>query len=178
MDKILVVIDMQNDFVTGSLRNEEAIRIIPSVKRKIEEELKKDVRVYFTQDTHFPSYLSSEEGKNLPVEHCIGGSWGWEIIPELKEYAKDLRCGVYSKYTFGSTDLGKRLSAKYIKEIEIIGICTDICVISNALLLKAFCPEAHIVVDASCCAGVTPESHKTALEAMKACQIEIREEYL
>ena len=173
MDKILVVIDMQNDFVTGSLRNEDAIRIIPNVEKKIEEALASEIPVYFTQDTHYPNYLSLEEGKNLPVEHCIAGTWGWEIIPELKEYAENMRCGVYQKYTFGCTNLGERLSDKYIKEIEIIGICTDICVISNALLLKAFCPNAHIVVDASCCAGVTPESHRTALEAMKACQIEI-----
>ena len=174
MDKILIVIDMQNDFVTGSLRNEDAIRIIPNVEKKIEDTLNADIPIYFTQDTHFHNYLDTEEGVNLPVRHCNKDSWGQEIIPELQKYANNPLCVMYEKDTFGCVALGERLSRLGpIKEIEIIGVCTDICVISNALLLKAFCPNAHIVVDASCCAGVTPESHRTALEAMKACQIEI-----
>ncbi len=174
MDKILIVIDMQNDFVTGSLRNEEAIRIVPNVEKKIEEAINVDIPVYFTQDTHLHTYLDTEEGINLPIPHCIEGSWGQEIIPELQKYANNPLCVMYEKDTFGCAALGERLSRLgLIKEIEIVGVCTDICVISNALLLKAFCPNTHIVVDASCCAGVTPESHKTALDAMRTCQIEI-----
>ena len=171
--KILVVVDMQNDFVTGALRNEEAIKIVPHVVEKIKEESEKGTEVIFTKDTHDAGYLESEEGKNLPVEHCIQGTKGWEIIEELSSFAGQQ----IDKPTFGSVELGNVLKKKdaeeKITEVELIGICTDICVISNALLVKAFLPNAHIKVDEKCCAGVTPESHRTALEALKACHVEI-----
>lgn len=180
--KILVVVDMQNDFVTGALRNEEAIKIIPNVVKKIDQALKNDdVNLIFTKDFHEDEdYLETEEGKNLPIKHCINGTEGMNIIPEImalfgnKEYSYT----TFHKNTFGCISLGNSLkylneNTEPITEVELIGVCTDICVISNALLIKAFLPNAHIIVDASCCAGVTPENHKTALDAMRACQIEI-----
>ncbi|MBS6521060.1 MAG: cysteine hydrolase [Clostridiales bacterium] len=167
--KILIVVDMQNDFVTGSLGTKEAVEVVPNVKKKIEEYLKNRDRIIFTKDTHQSNYLDTQEGRNLPVEHCIIYSHGWEIIPELKLYAKE----VFSKRTFGSVELAKELLESDYDEIEIVGLCTDICVVSNALLLKAFAPELKITVDASCCAGVRPETHKAALETMKMCQINV-----
>ena len=187
--KVLVVVDMQNDFVTGALRNEEAIKIVPNVVKKIDQALKDDnVNLVFTKDLHEDEdYLNTEEGKNLPVKHCINGTEGQDIIPEIKAllYDKKCRCTIFHKNTFGCVGLGNSLktineneNTDPITEVELIGVCTDICVISNALLIKAFIPNVHIVVDASCCAGVTPESHKNALKAMKACQIEIINEDL
>ena len=171
--KVLIVVDMQNDFVTGALRNEDAIRIVPDVVKKVKSEKEKGTRILFTRDTHQQNYLSTEEGKNLPVEHCIEGTKGWEIIDELAGLARE----TIDKPTFGSVELGNALQRinqeEEISEVELIGICTDICVISNALLSKAFLPDAHIKVCAACCAGVTEESHRTALEAMKACHVEI-----
>lgn len=185
--KVLVVVDMQNDFVTGALRNEEAIKIVPNVVKKIDQAIDdENINLVFTKDLHEDeNYLETEEGKNLPVKHCINGTEGQNIIPEImalfgnREYSYT----TFHKDTFGCTGLGNSLkylneNTEPITEVELIGICTDICVISNALLIKAFVPNAHIVVDASCCAGVTPESHKNALEAMKACQIEIINEDL
>ena len=172
--KILIVVDMQNDFTYGALRNEDAIAIIPNVSAKVKSALDEGTDVIFTRDTHTEEYMNTEEGRNLPVPHCIEGSSGWEIIDELKPYEKEA-AAVIDKYTFGSDKLGKLLSEKYsdVEEAELIGICTDICVISNALLTKAFLPNAHVKVDASCCAGVTPDSHNTALNAMKACHVEV-----
>ena len=166
--KILIVVDMQNDFVTGSLGTKEAVEVVPNVKKKIEEYLKNRDRIIFTKDTHQSNYLDTQEGRNLPVEHCIIYSHGWEIIPELKLYAKE----VFTKRTFGSVELAKEILESDYDEIEIVGLCTDICVVSNALLLKAFAPELKITVDASCCA-VRPETHKAALETMKMCQINV-----
>ncbi len=175
MRKLLIVVDMQNDFVTGALRNEEAIRIVPNVVSKIERELAEGTELIFTRDTHGEDYMETEEGRNLPVPHCLYGSEGWEIIDELKKYAESSR--VLDKITFGSRDLGRLVSdmdrEQAIDQVELIGICTDICVISNALLVKAFLPNVPISVDPSCCAGVTPESHDTALAAMRACHIRI-----
>ena len=171
MKKVLVVVDMQRDFTYGALRNEEAIKIIPGVAEKVKEALSEGVEVIFTFDTHEKDYLKTEEGKNLPVEHCVRDTEGWKLVEELESYAKEGACIV--KDTFGSVSLGKALQKIDPDEIELIGICTDICVISNALLSKAFCPNAHIKVDAALCAGVTKESHHTALEAMKACHIEV-----
>lgn len=175
MQEILVVVDMQNDFVTGPLGTPEARTILPKVAEKVKNF---PGRVLFTRDTHEENYLESREGKALPVPHCIRGSRGWEICPELETLRKE---EPVDKPTFGSTGLGEVLRAadqygEKIGKITLVGVCTDICVISNALLLRAFLPEAEIAVDAACCAGVTPESHQTALRAMKACQIAIENE--
>ena len=187
--KYLVVVDMQNDFIDGALGTQEAQAVVPKVVKKIEEF---DGTVMWTQDTHDSNYLSTQEGQLLPVEHCIGGSNGWKLHPSVEEAiirkeGKFTSHGPFLKCTFGSYDLGDTLQDEYcrhtcgahwdgVDEIVLVGLCTDICVISNALLLKTFLPKVKIVVDASCCAGVTPERHKTALEAMKACQIFIENE--
>ena len=156
----LVVVDMQNDFVTGALGTKEAVSIIPNVKKKIEDF---KGTVLYTRDTHEKNYLHTQEGKNLPVEHCIRDTKGWELIPELGEVPTQ---SIINKPTFGSASLGELLRLKNreggIASITLIGLCTDICVISNALLLKAFLPEVPIFVDSSCCAGVTVESHQRA----------------
>lgn len=171
MQKILIVVDMQNDFITGALGTKEAQAIVPRVAEKIKSF---DGRVIFTRDTHFENYLSTREGRNLPVTHCVQGTPGWEICPQLAPLCKE---APIDKPTFGSTSLGEMLAAadrsEPIESITLIGLCTDICVISNALLIKAFLPEVDVRVDASCCAGVTPESHKTALAAMLPCQISV-----
>ncbi len=170
MRKILLVIDMQVDFVTGSLGTKEAVQIVPNVCDKIERELQQGTEIIFTRDTHEENYLETQEGRKLPVKHCIRGTEGWNLIPELVPYAEN----IIDKPTFGSVEL-----PEYVKEadtIEVIGLCTDICVISNVLLLKAHFPEKVIQVDSSCCAGVTVESHRNALEAMRVCQIDIIEE--
>ncbi|MCI9078880.1 MAG: cysteine hydrolase [Lachnospiraceae bacterium] len=167
MGKVLIVVDMQNDFVYGTLGTEEAVEIVPAVTEKVKTAVNNNDMVIFTKDTHYSNYLDTEEGKNLPVEHCIKGSKGWEIVPGLNEYAHN----IIEKNTFGSIMLPDKV--REYDEIELVGLCTDICVISNALLLKAHFPEKSICVDASCCAGVTPESHNNALEAMKMCQIRI-----
>ncbi len=170
--KFLIVVDMQNDFIDGTLGTKEAVTILPAVKEKIENF---DGRVIFTRDTHESDYLSSQEGANLPVEHCVKGTDGWQIRPELDALRKE---EPVDKPTFGSVALGQLLKAydtyeEKIESITLIGLCTDICVISNAMLIKAFLPETPILVDAACCAGVTPESHERALDAMAICQIKI-----
>lgn len=171
MQNILIVVDMQNDFIDGVLGTTEAKSIVPKVKEKIENFSGK---VYFTRDTHKKNYLDTQEGIKLPVEHCIRNTQGWQINPELSPLCKETPI---DKETFGSVNLGFVLQQENqmepIQSITLVGLCTDICVISNAMLLKAFLPEVRIIVDASCCAGVTPQSHQTALKAMEACQIEI-----
>ena len=170
--KILIVIDMQNDFIDGSLGTKEAEAIVPAVIEKIKEYPKQDV--YATRDTHLKDYLNTQEGKNLPVEHCIKGTKGWEIRADIAELI--LKNHIFDKPTFGSVQLAeavKKMNEEEPLEIELIGLCTDICVVSNALLLKAFMPEVRISVDSSCCAGVTPEKHEAALETMRSCQIQI-----
>lgn len=175
--KVLVVVDMQEDFTRGALRNEEGIKIIPKVAEKIQKARAEGAAVIFTRDTHAEDYLLTEEGRNLPVPHCIKDTDGWQIVPELA--ATPLADGdrVIDKETFGSVVLGAALltmnEAERIAEVELVGLCTDICVISNALLAKAFLPNAHIKVDSACCAGVTPQSHETALRAMRACHVEV-----
>ena len=166
--KYLIVVDMQKDFINGSLGSKLAEKIVPEVVEKVK---KFDGKVIFTRDTHFADYMQTQEGKKLPVPHCIKDTDGWQICDELKDYAND----VVDKITFGSVDLPGILKdyGNEIDEIELCGLCTDICVISNAMILKASFPETKIVVDGKCCAGVSVESHKTALEAMKAVQIEI-----
>lgn len=167
--KVLVVVDMQNDFITGSLGTKEAVAILPKVREKIKNF---DGKVYFTRDTHEDCYLETQEGKNLPVSHCIKGTPGYEIADGLTQLHE---AACIDKPSFGSIKLGEELSAlnkkEAIESITLVGLCTDICVISNAFILKAFMPEVKIIVDAGCCAGVTPESHERALEAMKVCQI-------
>lgn len=172
MKKLLIVVDMQRDFVDGSLGTPEATAIIPRVVEKIRNW---DGEIIATMDTHGKNYLQTAEGAKLPVEHCIEGTEGYEIHPEVLAALGSHAGGfeVLKKITFGSTDLPERLRGAAVESVELIGLCTDICVVSNALLLKAFYPEMHIAVDASCCAGVTPESHKAALLTMQMCQIDL-----
>ncbi len=168
---VLIVVDMQKDFVDGALGTKEAVKIVPNVVKKVKNFKGK---IYFTRDTHPKTYLDTQEGHNLPVEHCIEGTEGWEIIPELKKYAKT----IVNKPTFGSLDLVKKLTALNkktpIDSITVIGLCTDICVISNAMILKAAFTEVPIIIDSKCCAGVTPKSHRNALSAMQVCQIAVK----
>ena len=174
MERILVVIDMQNDFIAGSLGTSEAKAVVPRVRECIEQWMQeKRGEIYFTRDTHHENYLETQEGRELPVPHCLEGSEGWRICPELAGYAED--CAVFDKPAFGSQDLAEYLqeSGDMPDEIVLVGLCTDICVISNALLLKTFFPETRITVMANCCAGVTPESHERALAAMAACQVHV-----
>jgi len=167
--KFLIVVDMQNDFITGSLGSQQAVSIVPNVVEKVKNF---DGQIIFTKDTHFSGYFTTQEGKNLPVEHCVKGTFGWEICDELKPYANK----VIEKITFGSVDLPKVIKEynQDIEEIVLVGLCTDICVISNAMILKASFPEVKITVDSSCCVGVTSESHTNALNAMQSVQIEIK----
>lgn len=173
MNDYLIVVDMQKDFVDGALGSEMARDIVPAVRKKIENFHGK---VLFTRDTHQENYMETQEGRNLPVPHCIKGTEGWEIIPELKGFCKE---EPIDKPTFGSIQLAQRLAEENetnpITSVELIGVCTDICVISNAFLIKAVLPEVLVSVDASCCAGVTKESHQRALLAMEACQISVKE---
>ncbi len=172
MRKILVVVDMQNDFIDGALGTPEALSIVPRVVEKIGEY--DPWNVYLTRDTHYENYLETQEGRNLPVEHCIRDTHGWQLRDEVAAAAQGAH--IVDKPTFGAVELASLLlveRAQEALEIELVGLCTDICVVSNALLLKAAMPEAPITVDASCCAGVTPEKHRAALETMRSCQIRI-----
>ena len=170
MQKILVVVDMQNDFIDGALGTAEAVAIVPKVAEKIKNF---DGTVLYTRDTHEENYMETQEGRNLPVPHCIRGTEGWQIRTELQQAG----AMVVDKPTFGSRALAEKLvemnREEAIESITLIGLCTDICVISNAFVIKAFLPETPIFVDAACCAGVTPKSHERALEAMKVCQIAV-----
>ena len=172
MRKILVVVDMQNDFIDGALGTAEAVAIVENVKTRIREYDPADV--FVTMDTHAPNYLETQEGRNLPVEHCIKGTKGWQIRSDIAALLPDWH--IYEKPTFGSVALAKdiaEIAAKEDIEIEVLGLCTDICVVSNALMLKAYMPEVQISIDPSCCAGVTPESHEAALKTMQMCQIKV-----
>ena len=172
--KVLVVVDMQNDFVDGALGTKEACAIVPDVVKTIEGF---DGKIVATRDTHAENYMDTQEGKHLPVIHCVKGTEGWKINSEIQKALDERQAVVIDKPTFGSVELGKYVRKldreEPVDEILLIGVCTDICVISNALLLKAYLPEVPVRVTASCCAGVTPEQHEQALEAMKPCQIEI-----
>jgi len=173
MNKILLVIDMQNDFIDGSLGTKEAIAIVPAAVEKIRNF---KGHIYYTRDTHSQNYMKTAEGRNLPVQHCIKGTAGWRLHPLIEKVCIDKQAFGVEKITFGASSLPALLAERYpegIDELELIGLCTDICIISNALLLKSFFPETTIRVDSSCCAGVTPKSHQTALEAMKMCHIMI-----
>lgn len=172
MRKILVVVDMQKDFIDGSLGTREAQTIVSSVIQKMKTYDREDI--YLTRDTHGENYLETAEGKNLPVVHCVRGTEGWQLHPEIEKLAEPSH--IIDKPSFGSLRLMEQLVRENQKEpleMELAGLCTDICVVSNALLLKAAMPENTIRVDPSCCAGVTPESHEAALATMKMCQIKI-----
>ena len=172
MRKILVVIDMQNDFIDGSLGTKEAQQIVPRVVEKMKEY--DPWNIYLTRDTHYENYLDTQEGRNLPVEHCIEGTHGWQLNDAVAKAAE--KATVIDKPTFGSNRLAGILMterAQEALEIELVGLCTDICVITNAMMTKGALPEVPLFVRADCCAGVTPESHETALNAMKTCQISI-----
>ena len=163
---VLVVVDMQNDFIDGALGTKEAAAIVPRVAEKIRNF---DGEVLYTRDTHGEDYLDTQEGKKLPVKHCLKGTTGWELCREL--------AGIEGK-RFEKDGFGSRACAEYVAKgnyscVELVGLCTDICVISNAVLIKSFTPEIPVLVNAACCAGVTPESHQNALNAMAMCQIEI-----
>lgn len=172
---VLVVVDMQNDFIDGALGTKEAVEIVPRVIERVKGF---DGWVLYTRDTHEGNYLDTQEGRNLPVAHCIRGTQGWELHPLIEALRKELPL---DKPTFGSVQLGELLKSRDeelkaegkpgIESVTLVGLCTDICVISNALLVKAYLPEVPVFVDGSCCAGVTPESHETALAAMRMCQI-------
>ncbi len=168
MRKTLIVIDLQNDFIDGFLGTMEAQSIVGNVKAKIEQCRAEGYEIIFTRDTHQKNYLETPEGKKLPVEHCIEGTYGWQIAEGLSTDG----AMIIDKPSFGYT--GWEIDADYV---ELVGLCTDICVVSNALILKAKYPEATIAVDAGCCAGVTPESHSAALLTMKMCQIDVKGEF-
>ena len=182
MEKILVVVDMQNDFIDGALGTKEAVHIVPNVINKIKDYKDKGNTIYFTKDTHEGNYLDTQEGHNLPVPHCIRNTKGWELHPQIEHLSEELQSTlderiIFEKGIFGAEALAQTLRER-IKdasqtEIELVGVCTDICVLSNAILLKTYMPEVVVKVDEACCAGVTPQSHKNALEAMKMCQIQI-----
>ena len=174
MKKVLVVIDMQNDFIDGALGTDEAVKIVGSVAEKIREY--EGQTVFATRDTHEENYLETAEGRHLPVPHCIRGTKGWEIRPEIAGALAQADAQVIDKPTFGSEVLARKLQKMAEQEeisIEIAGLCTDICVVSNALLIKAKLPETPLRVDPACCAGVTRESHEAALLTMKMCQVDV-----
>lgn len=184
--KVVVLVDVQNDFIDEALGSPEAQAIVPRVCERVVEIVENSdepVMIYFTQDTHYDDYLETQEGKKLPVPHCILGTKGWDInqaiyntVSALKDNNK-VEMDTIIKYTFGSDDLGPMLSQldfeTKISEIIFMGLCTDICVVTNCLAAKMYCREIPITVDASCCAGVTPEKHNAALEVMKSCQINV-----
>ena len=165
MKKTLIVVDMQNDFIDMALGTAEAVAIVPKVRQKIQTYVQNGDTVIFTRDTHGEDYLQTPEGKKLPVKHCIRGTKGWEIAQGL--YVDG--CKIIDKPNFG----WPHWDAEELQNVEIVGLCTDICVVSNALIIKAMFPDAQVQVDASCCAGVTPQSHEAALLTMKMCQIDV-----
>ncbi len=165
MKKTLIVIDMQNDFIDMALGTKEAVAIVPNVRAKIKEYVDNGDEIIFTRDTHGENYLETPEGKKLPVPHCIKGTDGWAIAPGL--YVEG--CKIIDKPNFGWPNWKE----EKLESVELIGLCTDICVVSNALIIKASFPDAEVKVDASCCAGVTPGTHSAALATMKMCQIDI-----
>lgn len=172
MRDVLIVVDMQKDFIDGALGTAEAVAIVPKVVEKVRD-FQGDI--LFTRDTHFENYMETQEGRNLPVPHCIRDTEGWQICKELQCFAENKP--VLDKVTFGAMELGPMLQAMYeeeeISSITFVGLCTDICVISNVMIAKAFLPEVPIVVDAACCAGVTPDSHNRALASMGTCQVQL-----
>ena len=170
MKKCLIVIDMQNDFISGSLGSDEAKKIVPKVKERIEKAIKDGEDIYFTKDTHYEDYLNTKEGQFLPVKHCIENTSGHDIYDELKPYEKNAK-NIFIKNTFGYKDLPQHLNE--YDSITFVGLCTDICVVSNVILTKAFYPEKNIIVKKDCCAGTSVENHNSALAVMKSCHIVI-----
>ena len=171
MSKVLVVIDMQNDFVTGGLGTKEAQNIVPNVVAKLKKAKENGDNIFFTRDTHYENYMDTLEGEKLPIPHCIINSEGWKVIPQLQEYAK--KAFIIDKKTFGFLTWLSCIP-RDTKEIELIGVCTDICIVSNALILRANYPNMKITVDSSCCAGTSREAHESALVVMKCCQIDVK----
>ena len=169
MKEILVVVDMQTDFLTGALGSADAAAVIPVVKARVDEARKKGERVVFTRDTHGKEYLQTQEGKKLPVPHCEKDTDGWQIVGGLYQDG-DL---VFDKPVFGSIALAEFLKAERFDKITFVGVCTDICVVSNVLLTKAYCPESEVFVISAACAGVTREKHEAALETMRSCQVTV-----
>lgn len=169
MNRVLVVVDMQNDFIDGSLGTKEAEAIVPAVVDRINNW---DGMIVATRDTHTADYLNTQEGRLLPVEHCIKETEGWQINAEVQSALKEKNAQIIDKPSFGSLELADLMAKEQPDEIMLIGLCTDICIVSNALILKATLPEVPMYVDASCCAGVTVEKHLAALETMKSCQIQ------
>ena len=167
--RMLVVVDMQNDFIDGALGTPEAKAIVKRVAAKVAAYKSRGDEVVFTRDTHGENYLATQEGRNLPVKHCIRDTEGWRISSALDTTG----CTLFDKPTFGSIELAEYIAQREPMSVEFIGLCTDICVISNVMILKARLPEIPIGVDATCCAGVTPESHKNAIDAMRTCQVVI-----
>lgn len=165
MAKTLIVIDMQNDFIDGSLGTAEAVKIVDNVKAKIQEYVSRGDEVIFTRDTHHENYMETNEGKYLPVVHCQEGTEGWEIRDGL--YVDGAK--IIDKPTFGYSGW----SEFDFEEVELVGLCTDVCVVTNALILKTRFPEIRVSVDSSCCAGITPEGHEAALKTMQSCQVEV-----
>lgn len=159
--------DMQNDFVSGALGSAEAVKILPAVRDRIRAAREAGETVVFTRDTHEENYLLTQEGKNLPVPHCLKGSVGWELVEGLRAEGEI----VFDKPSFGSVALAEFIRDGSFGEAEFIGVCTDICVVSNVLLTKAFCPETKITVSPDCCAGAAPETHEAALAVMRSCQV-------
>lgn len=174
MKKLLLVVDMQKDFIFGPLGTEAAQGILPGVMEKIKDHVASGGEVIFTKDTHGEDYLNTNEGQHLPVPHCIKGTRGWMFPDELETLAKDIGATVLEKNTFGSLSCAQHIKSLNCDEVEIIGLCTDICVVSNALILKAVAPELPIFVDENCCAGVTWESHLAAMKTMEMCQVTVR----
>ena len=175
MKKVLVVVDMQNDFVDGALGSPEAVAIVPNVVKKIRE-FDGD-ELFVTYDTHYDNYLNTLEGQKLPVPHCIDGTYGHELNGEVKEALKGKKYQDVIKAGFGSFSISRGLKDRYPgeeMEVEFVGLCTDICVVSNALIMRAGYPNAKISIDSKCCAGVTPEKHEAALETMRSCQIDVK----
>ena len=170
MKRLLIVVDMQNDFITGSLGTKEAQAAVEPVVNKVLEYQNSRDEVVFTLDTHFEDYADTQEGRKLPVPDCIKGTDGWKLCPQLEDFEGKR----FEKHTFGSVECAAYAAKGGYDQIELVGVCTDICVVSNALLIKAYLPETPIAVDSACCAGVTPESHKASLETMKMCQIDVR----
>ena len=174
MKKVLVVVDMQKDFVDGALGSKEAVAIVPAVVKKIKEF---DGDIFVTYDTHYENYMETAEGKKLPVPHCIKGTDGWDLNADVMKSLAGKKYIPVEKVTFGSVNLPGLIKEAVGKDeftVEVIGLCTDICVVSNALIIKANFPETPVFVDAACCAGVTPEKHEAALETMRSCQIDVR----
>ncbi len=174
MKRFLIVVDMQKDFVDGALGTPEAVAIVPAVTEKIADF---DGDIFVTYDTHFEDYMETAEGRKLPIPHCIRGTEGWQLDVQVAAALAEKDFTPVEKPTFGSTILPKLIREKAGDEdfeIELVGLCTDICVVSNALLLKASFPEKAIIVNAACCAGVTPDTHEAALTTMKMCQIDVQ----